>query len=130
MLIHQNSTRQKFSIPGLDHWALAGFRDGLTGIDVSLKKLAVGGATPVHYHECEEVVVVLAGRGRARMNEVESEVFGPETTIVVPTGAVHQFENMGNDELVLLCAFSATPCGVFRPDGSEIPVPWGPGAGK
>ncbi len=95
MSIFENAERPRFAISGLENWALAGFRDGLRGIDVSLKKIAVGGATPVHYHDCEEVVVVLAGVGRATIGDEPCATFGAESTLVVPTGVVHQFENAG-----------------------------------
>lgn len=58
------SSISSFAIPGIEHQTLAGPADGLRQLEVWSQVVAPGGATPVHRHDCEEVIVVLEGRGR------------------------------------------------------------------
>jgi mannose-6-phosphate isomerase-like protein (cupin superfamily) len=123
MPIIANTTREHFNIPGIDHQTLAGHRDGLAGLEIWNQMLEPHAETPVHYHECEEVVVVLQGSGRAVIAG-EAQDFGPNSTLVIPTKAVHQLVNTGEGTMQLIAALSASPARVFAPEGTEIRVPW------
>jgi mannose-6-phosphate isomerase-like protein (cupin superfamily) len=48
-----------------------------------MQTLESGAATPPHYHECEEVLVILKGAGQFSIVG-ESRDFGPGTTLVGP----------------------------------------------
>lgn len=123
MAIIDNSTIKKFTLPGIVHQTLAGKRDGLKGTEVWMQTIDPHGETPVHYHDCEEVIVILRGSGRASI-EGKNTVFGPNTTLVIPPRVVHQIVNSGNEDMVLIAAFSSTPARVFTPDGEELSLPW------
>ena len=123
MNIIDNSTIQKFTLPGIVHQTLASHKTGLKGTEIWMQTIEPGGETPVHYHDCEEVVVILRGTGWASIEETKSE-FGPDSTIVIPPGLVHQIANSGTDEIFLIAAFSSTPAGVFTPDGKQMALPW------
>jgi quercetin dioxygenase-like cupin family protein len=123
MTIIDNSTIQQFTIPGLLHQTLASQRDGLKGMEVWMNTIEPGGETPVHYHDCEEVIVILRGSGRASI-EGKNTDYGPNSTLIIAPEVVHQIVNTGNEEMFLIAAFSSTPAKVFTPDGEEMSLPW------
>jgi len=123
MPVIDNSSRQVFELPGLKHQTLASGSDQLEHLEVWMQTLEPGAETPVHYHECEEVIVVLRGTGHLSVGEDVTE-FGPETTLTVAPKTIHQVVNSGADEMFLIAALSETPGRAFAPDGSLIPLPW------
>jgi quercetin dioxygenase-like cupin family protein len=123
MSVMQNSARQLFELPGLKHRTLAAGSDGLKRLEMWLQTLEPGAATPPHYHECEEVVVVLRGAGRFTVSGNVTD-FGAGTTLIAPPNALHQLSNTGSEEMFLIAALSDTPARAFAPDGSVIPLPW------
>ncbi|MBW2386669.1 MAG: cupin domain-containing protein [Deltaproteobacteria bacterium] len=124
MAVVANDARQVFEIPGIRHQTLASRADGLEGLEVWMQTLAPGAATPVHYHECEEVIVVHRGSGHAVIGE-ETIPFGPNTTLVIPEKVIHQLVNGDGEEMFLVAALSETPARVFTPDGEPLALPWG-----
>ena len=58
MLAIPNDSRRIHTIPGVRHQTLAGKADGFKSLEVWMQTKDPGAATPPHYHECEEVVVV------------------------------------------------------------------------
>ena len=67
------------------------------------------GRAPDHFHEYEEVLVILEGQGRIWADR-ESVPVGPGSCVFLPRRQVHCLENLGEDQLRLL--------GVFYPSGS------------
>jgi mannose-6-phosphate isomerase-like protein (cupin superfamily) len=67
------------------------------------------GRAPDHFHNYEEVLVILSGVGRMWTGETHTPI-AAGTCIYLPKGQVHCLENIGDDELRLL--------GVFYPAGS------------
>ena len=123
MAVIDNSAIQQFTLPGIVHQTLAGQKDGLKGTEVWMQTIQPRGETPVHYHDCEEVIVILRGSGRATIAGKNTE-FGPNTTLIIPPEVVHQIVNSGDDEMFLIAAFSSTPARVFAPEGEEMSLPW------
>ena len=123
MSVLDNSTIQQFILPGIVHQTLAGQKDGLKGTEVWMQTIEPGGETPVHYHDCEEVIIILRGSGRASIEGKNTE-FGPNTTLIIAPEVVHQIVNSGNEEMFLIAAFSSTPARVFTPEGEEMSLPW------
>ena len=64
---------------------------------------------PDHFHEYEEVLVVLQGEGRMWAGETSTGI-ATGSCVFLPRGQVHCVENTGDGELRLL--------GVFHPAGS------------
>jgi quercetin dioxygenase-like cupin family protein len=122
MYVIDNATIAPTGLPGITHRTLASGADGLRSLSVWLQTIDPGAATPPHRHDCDEVVVVLAGRGDLHVDGgVES--FGPGQTIVLPAEIEHQIVNSGEEPLYTLAAFAATPVGVVLPDGTPRPRP-------
>jgi len=67
------------------------------------------GRAPDHFHEYEEVLFILRGRGRMWAGETNTPI-GPGSCIYLPKRQVHCLENTGDSELRVL--------GVFYPAGS------------
>jgi mannose-6-phosphate isomerase-like protein (cupin superfamily) len=67
------------------------------------------GRAPDHFHNYEEVLFILKGKGRMWAGETNTPI-APGACIYLPKGQVHCVENTGKDELRLL--------GVFYPAGS------------
>ena len=67
------------------------------------------GRAPNHFHNYEEVLFILKGKGRMWAGETQTPI-APGSCIYLPKGQVHCVENTSDDELRLL--------GVFYPAGS------------
>lgn len=123
MRVIDNATLPHAQLPGIDHVTLAGATAGLSKLSVWQQTIAPGGATPAHFHDCEEVVLVAAGTGAIRgLNGWHT--FGAGTTLVIPPLEEHQIANTGNTTMQLVGIFSATPVGVFAPNGGPLDLPW------
>lgn len=123
MPIHAHATIDALALPGLVHQTLAGPRDGLRDLEVWMQTIAPGAGTPVHAHDCEEVIVVLRGSGECEL-EGKVETFGPGSTIIVPRGAVHRITNTGSDEMFAVAALGASPVTVTTAEGERMHLPW------
>ena len=123
MPIIENALRQVFTLPCMKHQTLASASDSLKQLEVWMQTLEPGAATPPHYHECEEVLVILKGAGQFS-TAGESRDFGPGTTLVAAPKVVHQVTNSGKEQMLLLAVFSETPARAFSPNGNVILLPW------
>jgi quercetin dioxygenase-like cupin family protein len=111
------------SIPGVAHATWASHDDGLQQLSVWRQTLAPGAATPPHRHDCDEVVLCLAGRGEVH-TEGTVQGFGADSTLVLPRGRNHQIFNVGPQPLEIVGLFGATPVPTRLTDGSELELPW------
>ena len=123
MKIKQNEDARKFHLPGLEHQTLAGAADDLENTEIWLQTIDPGAETPVHQHDCDEVVVVSRGAGTCFFGNVEV-AFGPNSTLIVHAGVVHMIRNTGDEPIHLIAAFNATPANVLTSDGRLIELPW------
>ena len=110
-------------IPGLAHATWAGRDDGLQQLSLWRQTLAAGAATPPHSHDCDEVVLCLAGQGEVH-SDGQVRRFGADSTLVLPRGRVHQLFNAGPMPLEIVGIFAATPVTTRLPDGAPIDLPW------
>lgn len=123
MYVHRNAELPRASLPGIEHTTLAGRDLGALHISMWSQSLAPGAATPLHRHDCEEVVLIESGRGQLHIDGGIVE-FGPDSTLVLPAGRDHQIVNSGDEPLRTLAVFSGTPVGTAFPDGRSIDLPW------
>jgi quercetin dioxygenase-like cupin family protein len=124
MIVREHRDVATHTLPGLQHQTVAGRADGLRRLEVWVQRMAPGAETPWHRHECEEVVVVLQGGGRCEADGGAVVRFGPESTLIVPSGAVHRIVNDGDVEMVVVASLSTAPVVVEAPDGTPMALPW------
>lgn len=127
MIVVSNASRRVYELPGLQHQTLAARIDGLNGLEVWMQTLAAGAQTPVHYHECEEVILVQSGSGRVFLADQRLE-FVHGSTLVIPPKVIHQIVNDDSEPMRLVAVLSETPARVFKPDGELMDLPWQSGA--
>lgn len=75
------------------------------------------GRAPFHFHDYEEGVFILEGRGIVHTDEEECE-FAPGSSIYFPIGVRHCVENSGDETIKLLGAFypSGSPGAAYEDD--------------
>lgn len=92
------------------------FTSGITYFDEP------GSATPLHSHDCEESVTILAGEATFE-DERETHELGPGDTTFVPAGVVHRFRNRGEGPMSILWVYgSATPMRTIAETGETYPI--------
>ena len=115
------------ALPGIEHRTIAGLAHGLQTLDVWKQRMDPGAATPPHHHHCEEVVLVLAGRGTIEIDGAARE-FAAGASIVIPAGVPHRLVNTGSETLETVGIFGEAPARAFGPDGKALALPWDPPA--
>ncbi len=123
MHVIEQQRPQPTAIPGVAHVTWAGEAEGLQQLSVWRQTMAAGAATPPHSHDCDEVVLCLAGWGEVHIDG-EKHRFGADTTLVVPAGKLHQIFNVGPQPLETLAVLGRTPVPTRTPDGEPLPLPW------
>ena len=123
MSILRNDDLPVHRLPGLIHRTIAGRDQGVSSMEVWHQIMAPGAETPVHRHACEEVIFILSGSGRLSLAGSTSH-FEANSTVIVPSDAVHQLTNTGSEDLVLVAALGAAPVRVRTDRGDPLPVPW------
>lgn len=121
--IVDNASLPRASLPGIEHVTLAGSAQGLNRLSIWRQTIAPGAATPPHRHACEEVVLILSGRGTLHIQGEERRI-SPQTTIVVAPDIAHQIVNTGDKPMELIGIFSVSPVEVCLPDGTPLELPW------
>jgi quercetin dioxygenase-like cupin family protein len=112
-----------FRLPGLEHRTLAGAAEGVNAFEVWHQSLAPGVSSPPHTHDCDEVVVLLAGVAEIAEGDVVRRVQAPATAIL-PAGRVHRIGSVGEGPLALVAVLAATPARTQAADGTRLPLPW------
>lgn len=123
MHVNQHATIPTHHLPGLEHQTLAGHRDGLKSFEIWRQTIAPKSATPVHCHDCDEVIVVLRGRAECRVGD-QVLPFNAEESLVIPSGVVHQIVNPGDEDLYIMATLAMAPVQVKAADGTPMPLPW------
>ncbi len=92
-------------------------------MEVWMQTIAPGAETPIHFHDCEEVIVILSGSGTCRAGE-EDFYFSANSTLVIAPNVVHQIGNTSDDDMQLIAALGMAPVRVKTADGAELKLPW------
>ena len=88
-------------------WFASGALGNSAAQTVGECRIRPGQGNPRHLHpDCEEVLVVLAGRIRHTAADGEAEL-GPGDTVSIPPGIAHRAVNIGSEDAVLLICFSS-----------------------
>jgi mannose-6-phosphate isomerase-like protein (cupin superfamily) len=123
MSVVKFSELQTFAFPGIAHQTIAGHKQGARGIELWKQTVEPNAATPIHLHECEEVVIVLQGSGQIMMDG-KITGFEANSTLIIPPNTVHKIVNTGKQELLLIGCFNSSPVNVYATDGEKIVLPW------
>ena len=73
--------------PNCRKWDLAGPKEGISS-NLSYSEAGIGTGAPLHYHEDDELIVILDGTLEVRLVDEVHEV-GPDHTVVVPPNVPH-----------------------------------------
>ncbi len=114
---------QASPIPGIAHVTRASHGDGLSSLSVWHQTLQAGAGTPVHRHDCDEVVMCTAGWGEVR-SDGQVQRFTADCTVVLPAHREHQIVNAGPGPLEIVGVFSASPVVTRDPEGKALALPW------
>ncbi len=123
MPIIDNSKVQKVAFPGLEHQTIAGLKQGAKAVEVWMQTAELNTETPLHYHDCEEIIIVLQGSGEAIVAGKATD-FGPNTTIIVPPKVVHKMKGTGSEKMFVIAVLSKASPKTYFPDGRLMPLPW------
>ena len=80
----------------------------LTGAQVTTgtTTLPVGRSVAMHWHNCDEQIVILQGQAEAEFDGVRHPV-GPMEHVFIPAGQPHCFHNTGSDTVLMLFIYDA-----------------------
>ncbi|MBI3382075.1 MAG: cupin domain-containing protein [Aquabacterium sp.] len=123
MKVNDDARPKASPIPGIAHITLASHADGLSELSVWRQTMSPGAATPPHHHDCDEVVLCLAGWGEVHSHG-QVQRFGADATLILPAGRDHQIFNVGPTPLETIGILAATPVVTRQPDGVELTLPW------
>ena len=123
MQVVQNAAVEEHQLPGLRHQTLAGRKDGMQQFEVWRQTIDAGAATPVHRHDCEEVIVIFSGEGVCHC-EGQDFHFKADDSLLIPSGVTHQIVNTGSEDLNIMATLSMSPVRVETADGEHMALPW------
>ena len=115
--------REPVEIEGNLMRGLAVASTGAREVEVWEARMVAGAATPPHYNDAEEVVIVLAGSIEAEIDGDTGAVAEGEL-VVVPAGAVHQLRNSAPGETRKIAVLGRVGAKTFWPDGTPLETPW------
>src|SRR5579864_71081 len=82
------------TFPGVVRRGVTNPGQGIQSINTGITKFEPGAEIKLHYHNCDEVLVIIAGEAECRLAG-ESYRLRPLDTAVVPAGQHHGFRNPG-----------------------------------
>lgn len=102
--------------PALPGTALLHFRGGPAhaGADCGVIRIAPGTRFPWHAHEGEEESLFLAGVARDHAGVLHT----PGSTLVQAAGSAHEFESIGDEDLIFAVRYRGVDFAAKKPDGS------------
>ena len=86
-----------------------------TKSDIHENVISPGVIVPWHFHETEEVIVVLEGNGECR-TETGTETYAGGDIIILPPRVKHSLKNSGDTLIRQICIFPDDPRTTFLED--------------
>ena len=123
MYVYEQTTPSPADLPGILHATWAGEQEGLSQLSLWRQSMASGGSTPPHHHDCDEVVLCVAGQGELHVNG-EVHRFGPNSTLVLPGGVPHTIVSVGPMPLETLGILASSPVNTYTLSGDAMALPW------
>ena len=121
-IVVQQEVPRRFEVSGSSIAGLANPEGGAQQIEVWHLVMARGAVSPPHWHDGEEIFIVVAGQGEVHSHGNKLRFEAP-CTIILPAREVHQVVNDGGGKLEL---YAMVPVGskIFLEDGEELKLPW------
>ena len=111
------------TVPRIQTRILIGDDSGATSTTIWEQWIEPGGHIPLHYHEVEEVLVLLSGSIELVLGDKQDTVQAPATILVAPR-VVHGVQHVGTEQVHLLAMFPEKSPQIFEPTGKLRPLPW------
>ena len=105
-IIDHNTVPETSWRPNYRKWDLAGPKDGISS-NLFLSTIGVGAGAPLHFHEDDEIIVVLEGTLEVHIED-DVHLVGADHTVIVPPRAPHAFTVVGTGEARIM-GFFPTP---------------------
>ena len=95
---------------------------GAKEYEVWHSSLAVGGCTPKHTHETEEIFIYLQGKGKVIAGDIETYFEAP-CTVICPANVEHQFFNIGDNPSnhIVILGLDST---IVNAEQEVMDLPW------
>lgn len=95
---------------------------GASEYEVWRTSIKIGGKTPIHTHQSEEVFIFLKGQGKAVIGK-KSIPFTAPCTLIAPAGIPHQYFNTGNEptDAIVIVGIGSK---IFNHEHKEMNLPW------
>jgi quercetin dioxygenase-like cupin family protein len=110
-------------VPRIRTRVLVGPAGGAESTAVWEQWIEPDGFIPLHYHEVEEVLLILDGEIELTIDGQKSHVCAP-ATVVAPKRVIHGLKPCGSSPVHLLAFFPDASPQIFAPDGRLRPLPW------
>ncbi len=123
MPVFDNDDLPVHSVPRIKTRVLVDRSSGATATSVWEQWIHTEGFIPPHYHDVEEVLVILRGSIDLTMGERRQVVDSP-ATVLIPPNEIHELRPAGDEEVHLLAFFPVPNPIIYAPDGTVRPMPW------
>ena len=102
-------------------WVLVTSEIGAKNLTTGITEFQDGAAIPLHTHNCEEQITILAGSAVAEIDGLFHELESPDTTFI-PAGIPHRFLNRSGSPMKILWIYgSAEVYRTFVETGQTVP---------
>ncbi len=123
MIVVRNERVNVIETPGANATAgLATPGTGATGTSVIRQRQQPGGSNPPHYHDREEIMIVVRGSVAVTSND-ETVTLESGDTLIIPARTVHRLATAGDAEAEWLLAAPAG-IGFFHENGMRTEPAW------
>jgi quercetin dioxygenase-like cupin family protein len=123
MAVFQHNDLPAHKLPRITTRVLVDLASGAASSTVWEQWISPDGFIPLHYHDVEEVLVILAGAVELIHGENRT-VVESSASILIPPRELHALKPEGAAEVHLLAFFPVVSPTIFAPDGSVRPLPW------
>ena len=96
--LHETPWRDRYRL-----WNITGRTEGISSA-LSYGQVEPGAGAPLHYHETDELIVILDGALNAQVGD-ETHSVGPSHTILIPPLVPHKFTAIGPSDARILTFF-------------------------
>jgi quercetin dioxygenase-like cupin family protein len=123
IMVIRGSQYKEFELMGNHMLGLATLMRGANEVAVWRGRTEPGATTPRHYHDHEEVIVILSGTGKVRIEADEVSISSGDVAILPP---LRHHELAADERGEGLDAIAVLPAGTktYRPNGEELELPW------